>query len=41
MPFTYESELVARDRIELPSALCKNAALPLDERAKIGQAYEN
>ena len=41
MPFTYESELVARDRIELPSLLCKSKALPLDERAIFGQAYEN
>jgi hypothetical protein len=25
-------QLVPRDRIELPSARCKHAALPLDER---------
>jgi hypothetical protein len=30
------SNLVPRDRIELPSAPCKDAALPLDERGIFG-----
>ena len=34
--------MVARDRIELPSAPCKDAALPLDERAKkLGVLYQD
>ena len=28
--------MVPRDRIELPSLLCKSRALPLDERGKYG-----
>ena len=30
----YCVSMVPRDRIELPSARCKHAALPLDERGK-------
>ena len=32
---TPKQSMVPRDRIELPSAPCKGAALPLDERGKL------
>ena len=32
--------MVPRDRIELPSARCKHAALPLDERGLFGGSGE-
>ena len=36
----YILKLVHRDRIELPSLLCKSRALPLDERAIFGSRGE-